>query len=106
MQDFVLEGRDPDRAGLVPAAPFRDVHPPDRRRPVPAGLRAVEQGPEVHLQVLGVLLCGLLVDADCPVLAGPPVGFPQDVHVDVVGQCPERGSDDLPRQCRYPVEFR
>jgi len=106
LEDLVLEGRNPNRAGLLAARPFRDVHPSDRRRSVASRLHAVQQGVEVPLQVDGVLVCGLVIDADGPVLAGAPVGLPQEVHVDVVREGAERGSDDLPRQCRYPVEFR
>ncbi len=50
LEDLVLEGRDPDRSGLAPA-PLRDVHAPDRRRPVGASLQAIEQRPEILIQV-------------------------------------------------------
>src|SRR5262249_40293129 len=61
LQHLVLEGRDADGTRTLPIA-LRDVHSPDGRRTVRAGLRAIEQRPEVVLQLLLVLLRGLSVD--------------------------------------------
>ena len=79
--------------------------PPHRRRPVRAGLRAVEQRPEVVLQVRCVLLRRLSVHARGPVLARAPVRLAQPVDVDVVGQRRERHLRRLPRQRRYPLSL-
>ena len=71
-------------------SPLRDVHPPHRRRLVRAGLGAVQQRPEVALQVRRVVRRGLSVHARGPVLARAPVRLVQPVDVDVVGQRRER----------------
>src|SRR6185437_15140463 len=105
LQDLVLEGRDADRARLR-ARPLRDVDPPHGRRAVRARLRAVEQRPEVVLQVRRVLLRGLPIHARRAVLARAPVRLLQPVDVDVVGERCERHAGRLPRPRCYPFEFR
>ena len=40
------------------------------------------------------------------VLPDPPIGLAQKCHVDVVGEAGEHQRRPMPRQCRYPFEFR
>src|SRR5262249_52486997 len=104
LQDLVLEGRDADRTGFRTVS-LRDVHSPHRRRPVPAGLRALEKRLEVVLQSLRVLLRAHSVDARGTVLSRATIGLTHPVHVDVVRQRLERGAPDLPGQVRYSFEL-
>src|SRR4051795_10488328 len=52
LQDFVLEGRHPDRPLLRPVTPFRNVGPTNWRRLVAARLEAVQKTLEILFQVL------------------------------------------------------
>jgi hypothetical protein len=72
LQDLVLEGRNADGPRLRPV-PLRDVDPPHRWGSIRPGLRALEERPEVFLQVLLVLLRALSVDASRSILARPAV---------------------------------
>ena len=105
LEDLVLERRDPDGARLRPV-PFRDVDPPDRRRPVHTGLRPVQERVEVTLQVLGILGGRLTVDADRSVLSGASKRLQKPLEVHVVRQRAQRCLWHLLRQFRYPRLFR
>ncbi len=72
--------------GRVLPVAFRDVHPSHRRRLVRARLEAIEQRPEVLLQIRRVLRRRLAVDAERSVLARASVGLVQQLQVDVMGQ--------------------
>lgn len=91
---------------------LRNVHSPDRRCLVRAGLYAVEQPLEVPQQVLLVFGRGYSVYALGSVLPGAPIRFDQPVEVHQVGQrseCghrPQVGPRRLSRQLRYPLLFR
>jgi hypothetical protein len=106
LQDFILQRRDADGAGLSSRPAFRDVHTPHGGSLVRAGFRAVEQSLQVTLQVLFVFVRRHSVHADRSVLAGSSVRFFQPVDVHQVGQRGERHLRRLFRQSRYPFLFR
>ena len=76
------------------------------RRPVRPGRRATEKVAKILFEVLRILLSRLSVDAYGTVLAGAPIRFEEQVEVDVVGQRRECRLRHLPRQLRYPLQFR
>ena len=104
LQHLVLEGGDAERP-FLPIA-LRDVDASHGRCSVRAGLRAVEQTPEVTLQICRVLLRGLPVDARGSVLARASVRLAQPCQVDVMRQRRERFVAHALCQLRYPFEFR
>ena len=86
LEDLILKRRYPERAGLVGRARLGDVHSTHRRRHVRAGFGAVEEVLEVGLQVDLVVVRGLSVHADGPVLACPGIGCEHPFDVDVMRQ--------------------
>ena len=91
---------------FVPSALGMDVHAPDGGRSVGARLEAIQQRLEVQLQVRRVVRRRLAIHADHAVLARPPMRFAQEVYVDEVGERRHHHLRRLPRQFRYPLEFR
>src|SRR5262245_19212549 len=83
-----------------------DVHPPDRRCLVAAGLNALQEVPKVGLEVLRVLYRRDTVDTGSTIFAGEPVAFLHPFQIDDVvqrGQC-----HPAFRSCQfsYPLPFR
>lgn len=72
LQYLVFKGRNAQRTGRLPV-PFGNMHTPDGRCPVEAGLRADEERLEVGFQFLRVLPRRLSVHSDCTVLARAPI---------------------------------
>jgi hypothetical protein len=104
LKHFVFKGRDPERT-RCPVS-LRDFDAPDRRGVVRAGLEAVQQRPEVALQVRRIVRRRLLVYADRAILARLLVGDAEKLHVDVMGQRTNGHLWGLPRQLCYPLQFR
>jgi len=74
LKDLVLKGRYPYRASGR-AITLRNVHSLDGRRPVAARLDAIEQIPEVILQVLRIHGSRLSVYTWCAVFPSAPIGL-------------------------------
>ena len=104
LQNLVLKGRYPDRP--LSAVAFRHVRSLHRRRPVRSGLEPLQQVRQIPFQVLAVFLGGLPVNPGRPVPAPPPVGLPQELHVDHVGQGRVHHLSRFSRQFRYPLKSR
>ena len=105
LQHLILERRNPDRSSL-PAIPLGDVDTTHRGGLVPAGLEAVEQGLEVHLQMRCVVVRRLSVQSDGPVLSRSGVRRSEKLHVDVMSQAREHHLRRLSGQLGYPLSFR
>src|SRR5215467_13923088 len=106
LRHLVLEGWKAEGPKRSSSIALGDVHPPDRRCLVAAGLDALQKIQKVGLQVLRVLCRHDTVDTGSTILAGEPVGFPHPFQVeDVVqrGQC-----HPAFRSCQfsYPLPFR
>jgi hypothetical protein len=69
-------------------------------------LEAIKQSRQVLVQVLCLGLGGLAINANRPILAGPPIGFLQERHVNVMREGRQRLPADFLRQFRYPLKFR
>src|SRR5262245_33817529 len=96
------EAEGPKRSGSITLG---DVHPPDRRCLIAAGLDALQEMRKIGLQVLRILCRRHTVDAGGTILAGEPVGFPHPFQIDDMVQ---RGqSHPAFRSCQfsYPLSF-
>jgi hypothetical protein len=82
------------------------MHSSHGRRHVRAGFGAVEEVPEVGLQVDLVFVRGLSVHANGPVLACPSMGCEHPFDVDVMRQCRECHVRAIPGEFRDPLLFR
>jgi hypothetical protein len=69
-------------------------------------LRPVEQRAEVLLQIRFVLGCRLTIHSHRTIFAGASEGLVEPLDVHVMQQGPELRLRHLPRQFRYPIEFR
>ena len=101
LEHFVLQRRDADGPGLSASA-LRDMHPPHRRRPVRARLRAFQERPKVALQVFLVVRRRLAVHAHRAILARPPISLSQPCQIEVLVQGGQSLLRHLFRQLCYP----
>ena len=53
-----------------------------------------------------MVLGGLAIDADRPILAGTPIGLLQEGHVNVMRECGQLPPGKFLSQGRYPMKFR
>src|SRR5438034_1070963 len=83
LKDLVFEGRYPDRARGCSIA-LGDIRPLHGWRSVTARLGAVEQIPEILLQVLRIRVSRLSVYTRCAILPRAPIGLFEPGHVDMV----------------------
>ena len=74
---------------------LRDIHSSDRRCPVGAGFCPIEQALEVQLQVKLIVPSRPTVYADGTILTRAAIGLTQKLHVDVMGEGPQRLISDL-----------
>ena len=95
----------PERASLVRRASLGDMHSTHRRGYVRAGFGAVQQRPEVALQVHCVFVGGLSVHANGPVLTGPSMAG--CIHLMSMGWARVVDAmSGLPGEFRDPLSFR
>lgn len=106
LEDFVLEGRHPNRPRLRRVTPFRDIDPANRRGLVLTRLEAVQEALEILFQAFRIGRCRQAIYTWSAVFAREAVGFPQKFYVDVVGQAHEDPLAIFPRQLCYPLKSR
>jgi hypothetical protein len=106
LKDFVLKGRHTERSLLRRIAPYWNVDPANGWRFVEARLEAVQEALEILFQVLLIARRRLTVYARRAIFARPAIGFPQEIHVDVVSQAHHDPRAVFPCQLCYPLKSR